>query len=281
MIQVLDDIHSGPAYSRVGDNYILPGRSDHDRLRVISEIHDEQTRNLLLRAGFASGCRFVEFGCGLGYVTRWAAAMGADAIGIDVNEEQVEASQELANTAGLTNARFRTASIYEPGIEAGTLDITYCRWLMVHLNRPVEAMRVIYKAVKPGGVMVCEEADVSAVYTEPASAAYAELRDICMEGARQRGVDYSGGRRVHLWAKEAGFEIVHVDAYHPHYVTGEHKGFWNWTLRAVALGLVREGTLTAARLEELVSGMNEADASPDTLVAHSRMHQLIAKKCGV
>ena len=102
--------------------------------------------------------------------------------------------------------------------------------------------------------------------------------DICLEGARQRGADYSGGRRAHLWAKEAGFEIVHVDAYHPHYLTGEHKGFWNWTLRAVALGMVKEGTLMAARLEELVAGMNEADASPDTLVAHCRMHQLIAKK---
>jgi hypothetical protein len=90
----------------------------------------------------------------------------------------------------------------------------------------------------------------------------------------------SGGRRTHLWAKEAGFEIVHVDAYHPHYLTGEHKGFWNWTLRAVAVGMVKEGTLTAARLEELVAGMNEADASPDTLVAHCRMHQLIAKKPG-
>jgi hypothetical protein len=41
-------------------------------------------------------------------------------------------------------------------------------------------------------------------------------------------------------AKEAGFEIIHVDAYHPHYITGEHKGFWNWTLRAVALGMVKE-----------------------------------------
>jgi hypothetical protein len=99
-----------------------------------------------------------------------------------------------------------------------------------------------------------------------------------MEGARLRGVDYSGGRRAHLWAKEAGFEIVHVDAYHPHYVTGEHKGFWSWTLRAVGLGMVKEGSLSAARLEELVAGMNEADASPDTLVAHCRMHQLIAKK---
>jgi hypothetical protein len=99
-----------------------------------------------------------------------------------------------------------------------------------------------------------------------------------MKGARQRGVDYCGGRRVHLWAKEAGFEIVHLDAYHPHYITGEHKGFWNWTLRAVGLGMVKEGSLTAAHLEELVTGMNEADASRDTLVAHSRMHQLIAKK---
>jgi len=174
-----------------------------------------------------------------------------------------------------TDARswFRSANIYEPGLERESVDGSYSQWLMVHLNRPVDAMRAIHAALKPGGVMVWEEADVSAVYAEPASAAYTELRDICMEGARQRGVDYSGGRRVHLWAKEAGFEIVHVDAYHPHHVTGEHKGFWSWTLRAVGLGMVKEGGL-----EELVAGMNETDASPDTLVAHCRMHQLIAKK---
>src|SRR5262245_26640394 len=128
--------------STVGDNYILPGRSDHDRLRVISEIHDEQTRELLIRAGLASGNYFVEFGCGLGYVTRWAAAMGAYAVGIDVNEDQVTASQDLAKSAGLTNANFRTGSIYEPDLKTGSIDVAYCRWLMVHLNRPVDAMRV-------------------------------------------------------------------------------------------------------------------------------------------
>jgi hypothetical protein len=46
----------------------------------------------------------------------------------------------------------------------------------------------------------------------------------------------------------------------------------------VAEGLVREGTLTTGRLGDLVAGMSEADASPDTVVAHCRMHQLIAKK---
>jgi hypothetical protein len=32
------------------------------------------------------------------------------------------------------------------------------------------------------------------------------------------------------------------------------------------------------RLEELVAAMNEADASHNTLVAHCRTHQMIAKK---
>jgi SAM-dependent methyltransferase len=184
----------------------------------------------------------------------------------------------LAREAGLQTVQFRLASVYEPGLEAGSIDMSYSRWLMVHLNKPVEAMRAIYAALKPGGVMVCEEADVSEVYTEPSCAAYVELRDICLEAGRRRGVDYSGGRRTHSWAREAGFELVHVDAYHPHYMTGEHKGFWNWTLRAAAMGLVNEGTLSARRLDELVAGMNEADNSPHTLVAHCRMHQLIARK---
>jgi SAM-dependent methyltransferase len=263
----------------IGDRYLLgSGRSDHDRLRVISEIHDGRTRELLLRAGFRQGYRFVEFGCGLGYVSRWAASQGAHSIGIDVNEDQVAVASELAREAGLKTAQFRLGNIYEPGLEPDSMDVSYSRWLMVHLNKPVQAMRAIHAALKPGGVMVCEEADVSAVYAEPSSAAYSELRDLCLEAARQRGVDYTGGRRAHLWAKEAGFELVHVDAYHPHYLTGEHKGFWNWTLRAVALGMVNEGTLSATRLEELVAGMTEADASPETVVAHCRMHQLIARK---
>src|SRR5678815_4970368 len=193
----------------IGDKYLLgAGRSDHERLRVISAIHDGQTRELLRKSGFISGHHFVEFGCGLGYVTRWAASEGAHATGIDLNEDHMAVAAELANEAGLKTVQFRSANVYEPGLEPGSVDVSYSRWLMVHLNRPVDAMRAIHEALTPGGVMVCEEADVSAVYVEPVSAAYSELGDVCLEGGRQRGVDYSGGRRVHLWAKEAGFEFI-------------------------------------------------------------------------
>jgi cyclopropane fatty-acyl-phospholipid synthase-like methyltransferase len=233
---------------------------------------------LLLFAGLVPGHRFVEFGCGLGYVSRWAASQGAHATGIDLNPEQVAVANDLARAAKLETAQFRLGNIYQPNLAPDSVDMSYSRWLLVHLNKPVDAMRSIYATLKPGGVMVCEECDVSEVYTEPSSAAYVELREICLAGGRQRGVDYAHGRRVHTWAKEAGFEVVHVDAYHPHYLTGEHKGFWTWTMHHVGLGLVKEGSLSGARLEELVAEMRKADASPDTVVAHARMHQLIARK---
>ena len=265
--------------STIGDRYVLgAGRTDHDRLKVISDIHDDRTHELLRRGGLRAGHRLVEFGCGLGYVSRWAATEGVHATGIDLNPEQVAVAQALARDARLEHAQFRVANIYEPGLAPASVDVAYCRWLMVHLRRPVDAMRVVYAALKPGGALVCEEADVSAIYAEPRSAAYEETRDICLAGGRARGVDYSGGRRAHLWAKEAGFALEHVDAYHPHYLTGEHKGFWNWTLRNIALTLVTEGSLSMTRLDELVEGMTEADRSPDTVVAHCRMHQVIARK---
>ena len=157
----------------IGDKYVLTGsgRSDHDRLRVISEIHDGRTRELLQRAGLLPGHQLVEFGCGLGYVSRWAAAQGASAIGIDLNPEQVAVASDLARDAGLKSAEFRVGSVYEPELPLNSVDMSYSRWLMVHLNRPVEAMRAIYAALKPGGIMVSEECDVSEVYAEPSSAA--------------------------------------------------------------------------------------------------------------
>jgi SAM-dependent methyltransferase len=266
------------AMTSVGDNYILPGKEDHDRLRTISDLHDERTHTLLRRAGFAPGCRFAEFGCGLGYVTRWAAAEGAAATGIDANDEQVQACRALARQAGLEGATFRTGSVYEPDFEPGTIDLSYNRWLLVHLNRPVDAMRAIHGILKPGGVMVCEEADLSAIYAEPHSAAYDEMRETLIAAGSARGVDYTGGRRAHAWAKAAGFEIVHVDAYHPHFIEGRFKGFWNWTLRNACRRLVDEGAMTAAQWQWLADGMSAADDDRDTVVAHCRMHQLIARK---
>src|SRR3954447_2278831 len=171
-----------------GDDYVLDsGKSGHARVRIISEIHDDRTRALLLGAGLEAGDRYVEFGCGLGYVTRWATSIGADALGIDLSTDQIAEATELAE--GKTE--FRVGSVYDHGLPPESIDVSYSRWLLIHLNRPVDAMRSIYAALKPGGLMVCEEADLTAIYTEPPSG-YDEFLDVAMASGAARGVDYAG-----------------------------------------------------------------------------------------
>jgi SAM-dependent methyltransferase len=262
-----------------GDRYALnPGATDHERLRMLCEIHDPFSRELLLRAGLGRTHRYVEFGCGLGYVTRWAAAQASHALGTDLSVEHLDEARRLAEASGLLNVDFEHANIYEHGLPAESFDYSYCRWLLDHLQRPVDAIRTVAKALKPGGIFVCEEADLSEIYAEPACSAYERMRDIVVAAARQRGVDFEGGRRAHLWAEEAGFEVLHVSAYQPHYLTGPFKRFWSWTMLAQGPALIAEGATSEDELKELEVGMRTADENPHVLVGHSRTHQVIARK---
>ena len=45
---------------------------------------------------------------------------------------------------------------------------------------------------------------------------------------------------------------------------GEHKGFWGWTFHEAGANLVREGTMTEARYNELREGTRMADDDQST-----------------
>jgi SAM-dependent methyltransferase len=264
-----------------GDHYILASdRSGHERLRMLCELHDPHTRLLLLKVGLGAGHRYIEFGCGLGYVARWVATRAADVTAIDLSKEHLDEARRLGVDAGLHNIAWINASIYEPGQPANTFDYAYARWIFTHLKRPVDAMRNVFEVLKPGGVLVCEEPDISTLYTEPVSPAYHQYRDLAMAVGEKRGLDYAAGRRLHCWAQAAGFKIVDVAAYQLHYVTGPQKRFWSWSFLEAGPALLAQNALTPEQLNQLAEGMQAADEDPSVLVGHCRNHQLIALKPG-
>ena len=55
---------------------------------------------------------------------------------------------------------------------------------------------------------------MSAIYTEPRSPPTRKCANRSGSSADVVVVNYDGGRSVHLWALEAGFELVHAAAYH-------------------------------------------------------------------
>jgi SAM-dependent methyltransferase len=74
-------------------------------------------------------------------------------------------TRALLLKAGL-NAKHRfvewvSRSIYDHRLPENSFDYGYTRWILTHLSRPIEAMRRVFEALRPGGIFVCEEPDLS------------------------------------------------------------------------------------------------------------------------
>lgn len=178
----------------------------------------------------------------------------------------------------MTEVEFRDADIYDHGLTPGSVDIVVCRFILSHLNRRIEAMRKIGEALAPGGLLVCEDPDLTTLYTEPRADAYERILGLMLQAGRLRGADYEFGRRMHTAAREAGFEVMSLDTYQLQFLHGKGKSFWSWTFAECAESLSAVGSLTADEMDGLVKGMKRADGDPATLVGQPRIHQLVARK---
>jgi SAM-dependent methyltransferase len=103
-----------------------------------------------------AGWRVLDVGCGFGDTTqRIAELVGADgeAVGVDAAPRFIEtASQEAAET-GVTNARFAVVDV-QAGDLGGPYDMAFSRMGVMFFANPVQALRNIHDALKPGAPIV-------------------------------------------------------------------------------------------------------------------------------
>ncbi len=102
------------------------------------------------------GDRVLDIGCGFGDTTQQLAALvGADghATGVDVAEPFVEASIAEAKEAGVGNVDFFAADV-QVGDLRGPYDYAFSRMGVMFFANPVQALRNIREALKPGGRLV-------------------------------------------------------------------------------------------------------------------------------
>ena len=104
----------------------------------------------------APGDRVLDVGCGFGDTTRQLAALvGADgqAVGTDVAAPFIEASIKEAGEAGIKNVEFFTADAQVADL-GGPYDYVFSRMGVMFFANPVQALRNIRSALRPGGQFV-------------------------------------------------------------------------------------------------------------------------------
>jgi 2-polyprenyl-3-methyl-5-hydroxy-6-metoxy-1,4-benzoquinol methylase len=99
------------------------------------------------------GMSVLELGCGAGYFTRELARSGADIVAIDVSPELLEIAKA---TCSAPNVRYEIQNAYELSYRNDVFDSVVGSSILHHLEIK-EALREIYRVLKPGGTIFFTE----------------------------------------------------------------------------------------------------------------------------
>mgnify|MGYP003590542734 CR=1 FL=1 len=184
---------------------------------------------------YPAGSRVLEAGCGVGAQTVILAAHSprAHITSIDISEASLAEARKAVAAAGFQNVALQQADIFHLPFAPESFDHVFACFVLEHLARPVEALKMLKSVLKPGGTLVAIEGDHGSTFFHPDSAA--AHRAICcqVELQARAGGNALIGRQLHPLLQAAGFgevqvspRMVYVDSGKPGLVDGfTHKTF--------------------------------------------------------
>jgi SAM-dependent methyltransferase len=260
---------------------LATGAAGAYRLGLLHGLYGPGTRQVLLEAGLRPGMRAADFGCGAGLVTALLADLvGAEGhvVGIDASAAQLAQARALLHADG-SHVSLVEASATATGLEPESFDLVYCRFLLIHLPEPEQCLREMHALLKPGGILVCEDGDLTTAGSEPPSALGA-FADLWGRLGPTRGVDYTLGRRLFQMVQGTGFPAPEVTFNQPVRVRGETKRLLELSVAEAGPAFVEAGLITAAELEHTLAKMKRLATDENVLAVMPRMAQVWARKPG-
>jgi SAM-dependent methyltransferase len=251
------------------------------RLRLLHALYGPGSRRLLRAAGLRRGMRVADLGCGPGLMTAWLAGrVGPEGhvVGIDASPAQLAQARERSR-ADRANLRFVEASATNPGLPPASFDLVYCRFLLMHLPEPERALRAMAALLRPDGILVVEDGDLTAAGSEPPSALDA-FADLWGRLGPARGVDYTLGRRLGPLVQAAGFPAPAISCHQPVVARGENKRLLELGVAEAGPAFAAAGLITPEELERTLVEMRRLNADETVLAVMPRMTQVWARQPG-
>jgi SAM-dependent methyltransferase len=158
-------------------NKALWEKGDFTRIAATMRKSGEE---LVRGLGIVEGQKVLDLGCGDGTTALPAARLGADVLGVDIARNLVEAGNERARAAGLSNIKFREGDACTlEGIEDASFDLVVSIFGAMFAPKPFDVAKSMVRVTRPGGrivmgnwipndpTMVAQLLKISSAYTPP------------------------------------------------------------------------------------------------------------------
>lgn len=213
----------GPLIILASVSYLMAGRSaELERLQLQARVWEPAGQRLLARIGDGTGLRAIDIGCGaLGWLrilSRWVGPSG-QVVGIDNQASMLEAARGFVAAESLGNVELVEDDLFASILEPASFDLVHARFQLAPLGRFAEQMAAYRRMVKPDGLLVLEDPDMSSWRFNPEAPTAQRLIGLIEQAFLAAGGDFNAGRRLTEVlgdGVELAAEVIALPSGHPY-----------------------------------------------------------------
>jgi len=254
---------------------IRGGIEGRERFKVLSRVMHSSTTALLERLGVGDGMACLDLGCGGGDVTlelgRRVGPHGR-AVGADLDETKLDLARRESDEQRIRNVEFHLLDIQRQYV-GSDFDVVYARFLLTHLDDPLRALAAMCRQLRPGGLAIVEDIDVSGCFTYPESEAFRRFLQLYCAVVQRRGGDPNIGPRLPILLTDGGFENVELTVVQPVGTIGEVKLVNPLTMENIADAVLQDGLASREEIAAVVQELYEFAENPRTVAGLPRVVQ--------
>jgi trans-aconitate methyltransferase len=244
------------------------------QVRLLGEILDDHSRDVLDGVSVQPGWQCLEIGPGAGTITQLLSRQvgpTGHVTAVDLDPRHVE---------GGPNIDIRSEDIRTMELPDNHYDLIFARLVLFHVTGRDEVVRRLTAALRPGGVLVVSDWDgtwrdwVAHTSTPAAAKAFMALQDTLLTMMASNGTDLEWARYVPAVMRTAGLVDVSTTVFNQLFAGGEPGALLqhNNTYQLQDLLLGRGMTLEQLEL------VREAMVDPETLVYTYLMFSSVGRK---
>lgn len=192
----------------------------------------------------APGMNVLDVGCGPGSISADLARLvrPGRVLAVDNVSAIVEhASAEIAGR-GTDNIEFAVADAYELDLPDDSFDVVHAHQVLQHLSEPVTALAEMRRVCRPQGIVAARDGDIGTMTWYPNDPVLERWLTLYHDVARSHNAEPGAGRRLHVWARQAGFTDVAVSASVWCFASSADRRWWGdlWSERVLESAFAKQ-----------------------------------------